>query len=112
MRCRFCFVANPPFPAPQSGICNSAAGETWVANSDGYCYLFNIDPRYTFDEAESACRTAGSNLASLHSDTDTNFIRTHMEHMDVMGGNGGTKNVWIGLKKEQNGRCNSFICFG
>lgn len=100
----------PPYNTSTSGVCRSAAGETWKSNTDGYCYLFNVDPRYTFDEAESACRTAGSNLASLHSDSDVSFVTTQMEHLTVVGGNSATKNVWIGLKKTDSG-LNFFILF-
>lgn len=96
-------LGGPPVNPPASMVCRSAAGETWSPHADGYCYLFNVDPRYTFDEAESACRTAGADLASIHSDADTSFITVHMEHMDVFGGNGGTKNVWIGLRKLDSG---------
>lgn len=93
----------PPVKVPADGVCRSAAGETWTAHIDGYCYLFNADPRYDFDAAESACRTAGAQLASLHSDDDSVFVNTMMSHMEVVGGNGGTKHVWIGLKKKRNG---------
>ena len=93
----------PPYKTVANGVCNSVPGQKWIPNPDGYCYLFNVDPRYTFAEAESACRTAGANLASIHSIDDTSFVTTQMEHLDVVGGNGGTKNVWIGLRKLDSG---------
>ena len=98
------FTGGIPYPPANTGVCRTAAGENWIPNSDGFCYLFNVDPRYTFDDAERACRSAGGDLASVHSDADTNFITIQMEHLDVVGGNGGTKHVWIGLRKSDKGR--------
>jgi len=81
----------------------SPDGQQWVGPTDGYCYLFWRDARYTWDEADEQCKASGAQLASIHSISDTAFINLHTEHLNPIG-NTGIKNMWMGLKKSDNGK--------
>lgn len=96
-------TATVPVKVPASGICKAAGNERWIAHTDGFCYLFNPDARYNFDEASSACRAAGANLASIHSDDDTAFLSTYIEHMPAGALSNGEKTMWLGLRKLDSG---------
>ena len=83
--------APPEFTRPpEGGLCPaSTEGENWI-EFGGYCYLFASDEMKTFSEALIECSNRNSELLSIHSDEETDFLVAHIEGTTVMW-------QWMGL---------------
>ncbi|XP_022109148.1 macrophage mannose receptor 1-like [Acanthaster planci] len=92
--CKYDSAERPSTVAPPQGYCPDG----WKAFGQ-YCYKF--DPTYTmgsFQDAKADCEGFyGSQLASIHSKQENDFILTNVVDPTFVG------NLWIGLQKGNQG---------
>uniref|UniRef100_A0A3Q3ALT1 C-type lectin domain-containing protein n=1 Tax=Kryptolebias marmoratus TaxID=37003 RepID=A0A3Q3ALT1_KRYMA len=95
-------VKPPPTPSPGDGHCL----KFWVPYGRYCYYVFNEKQGYSWPDARHFCQSFWSDLVSIHSRAELEFIR-NMNYTK-------NHNIWIGLTRDRNCKPNSntyhFLC--
>ncbi|MEQ2170772.1 hypothetical protein GOODEAATRI_003801 [Goodea atripinnis] len=93
--CKISSVKPPPTPSPGDGKCLSF----WVPYGR-YCYLvYDGKEGFSWNDARHYCQSVRTELASIHSRAELEFIRSL--------NNTKNHNLWIGLTRDRNCEPNS-----
>jgi len=80
----------PDTAAKKKRVKTCRAG-TLKHESSSSCFWFDVDSSYTWNQARRKCRSLNMMLASVHSQQENDFIRSHNEGAQL----------WLGLNDRQ-----------
>ncbi|BFZ22363.1 hypothetical protein BsWGS_25402 [Bradybaena similaris] len=91
-------------PAPTSAPAGECPDTGQVPFGD-YCYVAKLNDQVSWPEASYKCGLLGMQMASVHSDEESSFLKGYVEHVAVPSTDFGSvsRGVWLGLQKDLQG---------